>query len=191
MKGYRVWRGSGSEGSTGEEETRTRRSRGVVGKPSAHNMVESIAWVPMWKSFKVILNLAPQYHSPALSPPQSPPTTTHGMRCLRGKADFAGSAEFLANTAFAARAAIAVVAVRWRRRCGRGGASRARHPHATLDRFPHPPHPPRGRQLDSPDHLPPSPAMAPASPNYLTRNAWCLRTHPGFSARPLRDPPRV
>ena len=191
MKGYRMWRGSGSEGSTGEEETRTRRSRGAVAKPSAHNMVESIALVPMRKPYKVILDLAPQYHSPALSPPQSPPTTTHRKRCLCGKADFAGSAEFPANTAFAARAAIAVVAVRWRRRWGKGYATRAQHPHAALDRVPHPPHPPRGRRLDSPDHLLPSPAMAPASPSYLTCNAWCLRTDPGFSARPLLDPPLV
>ena len=168
-----------------------RRSRGAVAKPSTHNMVESIAWVPMQKPLKVILNLAPQYHNPELSPPQSPPTTTHRRRCLRGKADFARSPEFPAHTAFAARAAIAVAAVRWRRRCGRGGASRARHPHATLDRVSHPPHPPRSRWLDSPDHLPPSPAMVPASPNYLARNAWCLWTHLSFSARPLLDPPRV
>ena len=125
VQGYRVWRGSGSEGPTGEQETRTIRSRGAVATPSAHNMVESIAWVPMRKPFKVILDLAPQSHNAAISPPQSLPTTTHRKRCLRGKADVAGSAEFPANTAFAARAAIAVGAVRWRRRCGRGRASRA------------------------------------------------------------------
>ena len=99
----------------------------------------------------------------------------HRKRCLRGKADFAGSAEFPANTAFAARAAIAVAVVRWRRQYGRGGTSRARHHLATPERVPHPLHPPRVRRRDSPDHLPPLPAMAPASPNCLTRDAWCLR----------------
>ena len=137
------------------------------------------------------LRLRWRYRSPAPSPPQSPPTTPHRKRCLRGKTDFAGSAEFPANTAFAARAAIAVAAARCRQRCGRGGASRTRHPRATPDRVPHPPHPPRGRRLDFPYHFPPSPAMAPASPNYLTRNAWCLRTHPGFPTRHLLDPPPV
>ena len=122
---------------------------------------------------------------------KSPDASPHRKRCIRGKADVAGSAEFPANTAFATRAAIAVAAVRWWRPCGRGSALRARHPHATLDRVPHPPHPPGGRRLDSPDHLPPSPAIAPAFPNHLTRNTWCLRTHPGFSARQLLDPHRV
>ena len=35
--------------------------------------------------------------------------TPYRKRCLRGKADFAGSAQLLANTAFAARAAIVAV----------------------------------------------------------------------------------
>ena len=99
---------------------------------------------------------------PAAKPPDD---ALHRKRCLRGKADFVGSTQFPANTAFAARAAIPVAAVRWRRRCGSGGASSARHPHATRDRVPHPP---RGHRLDSPHHLPPLPGMAPASPNCLT-----------------------
>ena len=99
----------------------------------------------------------------------------HRKRCLRGKADFAGSTEFPANTAFVARAASAVAVVRWRQQYGRGGTSRAQYPLATPDRVPHPPHPPRFGRRDSPDHLPPLPVLAPASSNCLTRDAWCLR----------------
>ena len=80
-----------------------------------------------------------QYRSPP--PPTAKPHNEqpHRKRCLRVKAPFAGTAQSTANTAFAARAAIAVAAVRWRRRCGRGAyvVHEARTP--PLGCLPHPP----------------------------------------------------
>ena len=104
---------------------------------------------------------------------QSPPMTPHHERCLNGKDDFARSSEFLGKRAFATRIAIAAVTVRGRQQCGRGGASRPQIPHASSDCVLHPPHPPRGHQLDYPHYLPLLLAIGPASPNCLTRDAWC------------------
>ena len=44
-------------------------------------------------------------------------------------------------------------------------------------RVPLPPRPPHARLRDSSDRAPPSPAMAPASPDWPIRNAWSLLRH--------------
>ena len=59
---------------------------------------------------------------PAPAPPPPPP--------LFLAAVLAGSGQFQANTAFTAKAAIAVAAARWWRRCGRGCSWSARRPRA-------------------------------------------------------------
>ena len=110
----------------------------------------------------LLLSIAAAVPQPAPLPtPKPPDDKPYRGRCLCVKADFAGSAQSPANTAFAARAAIAVTAARWRQRCDGGDHLVHNALAPPPGRLPHLPH---VRLRYYPDRFPPSPAISPPPP---------------------------
>ena len=77
MKGYHVWRGSGSEGFPGKGETRTRRSRGAAGRPARTPHKTS-------SQRRLLLASPPPLPPPPPTPPLAPRSGCDANACRDG-----------------------------------------------------------------------------------------------------------